>query len=62
MSDDFGLSNKVESTMFDELQYIWNTVRTVKVHISLLLADECLIPVRLEKFPYPNEIFNHTDI
>ena len=56
------LSHEVQRTMFNELQYVWHSVGTVQVNVTLLLTHECLIALRFEEFPCTDEVLHHVDI
>ena len=58
MTDLLRLSKKVEHTMFDELQDVGCSVRTMQIDISLFLADEGLVAVGTEETPCTDEILH----
>ena len=56
------LSHEVQGAVLDELQDIGCAIRTVEIHVALLLADEGLVAQRLEELPGADEVLHHIDI
>ena len=57
-----GLSHKVKRAVLYELQNIGHTIWTVKIDITLLLANERLITLWLEKLPSADEVLYNIDV
>ena len=57
-----GLCHEIQHPVLNKLQDIGHAIRTVEFHISLLLTDEGLIALGVEKFPRADEILHHIDI
>ena len=62
VADLLGLRHDVQHAMLDVLQDIRHAVRTVQVDIALLLADEGLVPLRMELLPQADQILDHADV
>ena len=62
MADILGLRHQVEGPVLDILEHVGHAVRTVEVHIALLLADECFVAHGLEALPVGHEILYHADV
>ena len=62
MADLLRLRHKIEGAVLYILQYVRRSIRTVQVHIALLLVHESHIPHRLEKLPGGDEILHHADV
>ena len=62
MTNLLGLSHKVKRAVLYELQNIGHTIWTVKIDITLLLANECLITHWFEKFPSADEVLYNINI
>ena len=62
VADVLGLGHEVQHTVLDVLQHVRHAVRTVQVHIALLLADEGLITHRLEALPVGDQVLHHADV
>ncbi len=62
MSDNLRLRYQVQCSVLDKLQYVWRSIRSVKIHIPLLLANKSLVTQRLKIFPRVHEIFYHVNI
>ena len=58
----FCLCHQIQGAMLDELQHIWHTIRTVQVHITLLLTYESLVTLWVKQFPCADKVLHHTDI
>ena len=57
-----GLCHEVQCSMFDELQDVRHSVRTMQVDIALLLADEGLVALRMEQLPRADEVLHDVDV
>ena len=62
MSNLLCLCHQIEGAVFDELQHIRYTIRTMQIDIALLLTHEGLITLGLEEFPCADEVLHNTDI
>ena len=56
------LCHEVQRAMLDELQDIGRTVRTMQIDVTLFLANEGLVALRLEEFPCADEILHYVDV
>ena len=62
VADLLGLRHDAQHAMLDVLQDVRHAVRTVQVHIALLLADKGLVPLRMELLPQADQILDHADV
>ena len=62
MADLLRLGHQVKHSVLDVLDDIRHTVRAVQVHVTLLLAYEGFVPLRVELLPQGNEVLHHRDV